>query len=657
MNSRNVTSLGENLMQAIVFFSVPLVQTVAIAVTGAALAAFLFLQFREKSRTERNDEPATLTGLRVLAVLLAPIWLLIVGYILQFLGALAMDFDVTLYNTKDGSELRWHVLGFVGLITALGALVSAPLALIRVWTTERQTRTSEQGHMTDRISKAVEQLGAEKDISRPMRNVTFIFKDNDGKEIKGETVLLGKDDPLPPLSAGGRFCYGDWQINKRTVPNIEVRIGGLLSLERIAQDSTRYDKGRDHVRVMEILCAYVRENAPASGAKKSFRELWEAKRKGRGPDDPLMDEDQFAREVVGNSSVDFNYYVSVEATKKWAQSLQPPRADISLALRVIGRRDASQRQVEARWGPAASEKAEWIFDKANPETQALLGIKGRNAREIENYQLWLRNFRKEISEYRGYRLDLRETNLQRVDMTQLILSGARLDGARLDGSILTESRMEGVSLASASICGVSAHGIRMNFSKIKSTKIEGTSLTEARLNGAKIEDSFLDETDLRASQINGSNLANTSLRNASLHWAGIIGSTLFAIDARSANFIESNFQGSRLAEAQFFESDFQNANLSGVEFFESWFSKSTNFEGADLSFSGFRDVSLLDVNLKKDQIFLSFGDGSVFLPKNMERPAHWPNFLLESIGEPNYYSLWRKWQDDPERYVPPSPPE
>ena len=29
-----------------------------------------------------------------------------------------------------------------------------------------------------------------------------------------------------------------------------------------SQDSTRYDNGRDHVRVMEILCAYVRENAP-----------------------------------------------------------------------------------------------------------------------------------------------------------------------------------------------------------------------------------------------------------------------------------------------------------------------------------------------------------------------------------------------------------
>ncbi|MBP0481104.1 hypothetical protein [Sagittula salina] len=59
---------------------------------------------------------------------------------------------------------------------------------------------------------------------------------------------------------------GDWKNFSRTVPKIEVRIGGLLSLERISQDSAAYDKGRDHIRVMEIICAYIRNNSPAQGA-------------------------------------------------------------------------------------------------------------------------------------------------------------------------------------------------------------------------------------------------------------------------------------------------------------------------------------------------------------------------------------------------------
>jgi len=86
-----------------------------------------------------------------------------------------------------------------------------------------------EGHITDRISKAVEMLGAEKTVK-----------------------LRGNDEDDNDITI------------EETRPNIEVRIGGILSLERIAQDSCAYDKGRDHVRVMEILCAYVRENSRAN---------------------------------------------------------------------------------------------------------------------------------------------------------------------------------------------------------------------------------------------------------------------------------------------------------------------------------------------------------------------------------------------------------
>ncbi|MDZ7906299.1 MAG: hypothetical protein U5N55_11405 [Cypionkella sp.] len=113
------------------------------------------------------------------------------------------------------------------------AILGAPFL---IWSTviKHQTlRYQKEGHITDRISKAVEQLGAEKTVKK------------------------------------------DEQTVESSEPNIEVRIGGILSLERIAQDSTAHDNGRDHVRVMEILCAYIRENAPASGAKDHDFGEWE----------------------------------------------------------------------------------------------------------------------------------------------------------------------------------------------------------------------------------------------------------------------------------------------------------------------------------------------------------------------------------------------
>ena len=102
-----------------------------------------------------------------------------------------------------------------GSALLLGALVAAAtliFTLIRVWINERTTTAEEEGLITDRINAAVASLGAEKTIKE------------DDKE--------------------------------RTVPNIEVRIGAILALERMAKKNADV-----HIQIMEILTAYIRENA------------------------------------------------------------------------------------------------------------------------------------------------------------------------------------------------------------------------------------------------------------------------------------------------------------------------------------------------------------------------------------------------------------
>jgi hypothetical protein len=183
----------------------------------------------------------------------------------------------TLWRTLGGAESN---LGTGALIVAL---LGAPILIWRTVVAQRTLNFQKENLMTDRIAKSVEQLGAEKTVK---------VLDREGK------------------------------TQERTEPNLEVRLGGILSLERIAQDSVAYDGGRDHVRVMEILCAYVRQNAPAPGPEE-------------------QDDD------VG-----------------------PPRADIAMAMRVIGRRSKEQRDVEARWGPKADPKATWPFDEPAPEVKA-----------------------------------------------------------------------------------------------------------------------------------------------------------------------------------------------------------------------------------------------------------------------------------------------
>ena len=166
----------------------------------------------------------------------------------------------------------------LGAGALIAALLSAPFVIWGTYIKYQSLGFQREGHITDRISKAVEQLGAEKTVKR------------EGKEY--------------------------------TEPNIEVRIGGLLSIERIAQDSVKYDKGRDHVRMMEILCAYIRNNAPASEEERAIAAKLLHKK--------VVYETNWTDKRLENANT----------------PPAPPRADIAIALKVIGARTAQQIELE-----------------------------------------------------------------------------------------------------------------------------------------------------------------------------------------------------------------------------------------------------------------------------------------------------------------------
>lgn len=277
-----------------------------------------------------------------------------------------------------------------------GALIAAILgAPFVIWGTVLKYQTlryTKEGHITDRISKAVEQLGAEKSVERIGRAVTIFTGEPERVSYSAEDAIKFADKPRTKISlkewgeAWDEFGIdveegyrqivstwpeertviqwqgkkidlkkhevvgkeGDWEVFKETARNIEVRIGGLLSLERISQDSVKYDKGRDHVRVMEILCAYVRNNAPASSAAKP-----------PGKDPAELPDDATAKQISKTVAA---WRDRAKVLRDWAKALPKPREDIQLALSIIARRDARQRQIEARWGANAAPDAEWVFD-------------------------------------------------------------------------------------------------------------------------------------------------------------------------------------------------------------------------------------------------------------------------------------------------------
>lgn len=103
-------------------------------------------------------------------------------------------------------------------------VVGGLFAIIALIFTYRRVKVAEQGHITDRFTKAIEQLGA---------------------------------------------------LTAQNKPNVEVRLGAIYALERIALDSPR-----DHWTIMEVLTAYVRQNAPAPAQEPTEEENKAAIAKG-----------------------------------------------------------------------------------------------------------------------------------------------------------------------------------------------------------------------------------------------------------------------------------------------------------------------------------------------------------------------------------------
>ncbi|UWR69108.1 pentapeptide repeat-containing protein [Phaeobacter inhibens] len=273
-----------------------------VGLVGLLLLAWYAISvptYKQKKHRWTGNSALLSYGLCVL-----PIWAFLLFQTVSALWLLLGNFP-----PDTGVDLRWHVLAFVGLVTATGGLVGAPLALLRAWANERQTRTAEQNHMTDRITKAVEQLGAEKTIKRIIGN--------EASEV-GSALSQMLATPKPV-------------IEEVTEPNIEVRIGGLLALERISRDSITYDRGRDHLLVMDILCAYVCNNSPLSTAEDVAEGRFIRMKNNHAITNPV--------DLPESEYTDIHERVF---------EIPSPRSDIAFAIKILGRRTPEQIQHERR---------------------------------------------------------------------------------------------------------------------------------------------------------------------------------------------------------------------------------------------------------------------------------------------------------------------
>ncbi|WP_229496638.1 pentapeptide repeat-containing protein [Nostoc mirabile] len=250
---------------------------------------------------------------------------------------------------------------------------------------------------------------------------------------------------------------------------IETRFAAIYALERIAKDSHK-----DHWTIMEILAAFIRENAPVN--------------------QKYEDESQNSSKLP---------------------------TDIQTALTVIGRRDSHKDPVNQKLDLRNTDLSNADLTEANLSRAILVG---------SNLQ-WVNFTRANLSEadlsitylcgsilYEAnlQKAMLPEANLQGVVLRKANLSKAILYDANLEGAILCDAKLEGAILCGANLegavlCDANLEGVNFEDSNLQDANLIGSNLQNAKLAGANLEAVLLSTANLQDANFHEANLSRANL--------------------------------------------------------------------------------------------------------------------------------------------------
>ncbi len=283
------------------------------------------------------------------------------------------------------------------ILSGVAVLTGLIFAWQQLGTTSDNLRVSQEGQITDRFSRAVDQLGSD---------------------------------------------------------NLSIRLGGIYSLERIARDSPR-----DYGPVMEVLTAFVRQNAP----------------------------------VAANAA----------ATPVTAMPRAAP--DIRAVLKVIGRRSEEQVDVEIEEGAGCLDLTGVSLVGVNL-SQANLRNTCWNRSDLRAAQMSGANLTNTI--FSGSDLS-QQASLQDANASGAIFNDVNFSLSNLTNTDFTNANLQAANLSQAILdrtIFINANLVRANLegARIIGTKLSGASVFNARFAGALLVGADLAAAeDLTSEQLQG----------------------------------------------------------------------------------------------------------------------------------------------------------
>ena len=290
--------------------------------------------------------------------------------------------------------------------TAVLATIAGMIAIAGAFFTGLSYRLNRAGQITERFTRAIDQLGA---------------TDESGK------------------------------------PKIDVVLGGIYALERIAKDSRgRSSPGR----------------RGADGLRSRARAIQAGR--GRGSDDDRRARARRRGDCVRPCRLRPPLYADI----------QPLAADIQAAMDVLARRDVTQDRPNHSLNLALTDLSRLVLDA-------------------------------------GEGGHLEGANLHGAHLEDANLSGVHLEAAGLSGARLKGAGLEGAHLEGADLCGAQLAGAKLMWAHLEGANLTGAHLAEAfltwaHLEGASLFGAQLERASLRGARLEGANLGEAHIEGANL---------------------------------------------------------------------------------------------------------------------------------------------
>jgi uncharacterized protein YjbI with pentapeptide repeats len=390
-------------------------------------------------------------------------WLIAIGVfsVIVFLAVVIYPISIILTTGEWTDLLEKKYEYIIKVLTTAGLIFGGIVGCINIFFAAKRAYAMEES------AKAANEgaIAANKNAEIALENTKIALKNLKISEDKQITERFAK------------------AIEQLASEKIEVRLGAIYTLERIAKDSEK-----DQWTIMEVLTAFVRENAPIKKEDKS------------------QNKKSFIDEFLNTQN------------KKETEKLPKLRLDIQECLTVIGRRehqDPSNKRLDL---------SNIDISKANLQGAKLESVNFTGAKLVD-------------SQLAG--VNLAGANLKNANLTQAFLYGADLFGTVLESTNFTKANLTVADL----------EGVNLRYANLEGANLQMTRLIRADMVEANLKEADLAGANLRGVHLTKADLTRSNFTRACMRQANLTGVNLTRACLREANLSEANLEGANLKGA------------------------------------------------------------------------------------------------------------